>query len=112
MLQAKPGRGGKQQQEQNSPEARLLAEICTYTIRTYLSEFQPSYFHLQDRLRTLIRLCWSFEAAERPSFASLATEFGQPGCRLLRRLSTSEPRLDQVDLAKGLQRPLPITGGH
>lgn len=62
-----------------------------------------------DRLRTLIRLCWSFEAAERPSFAQLVSEFG-PGCRLLRRLSTSEPRLDQIDV-KALRR-LPTLSGR
>ena len=66
-------------------------------------------FPLQDRLRTLIRLCWSFEAAERPSFAQLVSEFG-PGCRLLRRLSTSEPRLDQIDV-KALRR-LPTLSGR
>ena len=48
-----------------------------------------------ERLKRLIQRCWDYEAGRRPTFAQMVPHFS-PGSCLLRRHSTSEPRLDQV----------------
>lgn len=53
------------------------------------------HVHCTDRLKRLIQKCWDYDEKRRPSFAQMAPHFS-PGSGILRRHSSSEPRLDQM----------------
>jgi hypothetical protein len=54
-------------------------------------------FPCTEKLKQVIQACWQFEPSHRTSIAQLISNF-QPGSCLVRRHSTSEPRLDQLNL--------------
>ena len=73
-------------------ERAVAARIASGSLPRALSGLQCT----TERLRKLIQGCWAFDAARRPSFAQMARHHFVPGYCLLRRQSTSEPRMDQV----------------
>ena len=56
-------------------------------------------FPCTEKLKQVIQACWKFEPSHRFSIAQLVHNF-QPGSCLVRRHSTSEPRLDQLTLSQ------------
>ena len=78
-------------QGSNSTAAR---EIKADRIQLSLNQFQCT-----EKLRRIIHVCWQFEAFQRPPISQLIHNF-QPGSCLVRRHSTSEPRLDQLNLKR------------
>lgn len=56
-------------------------------------------FPCTEKLKQVIQACWQFEPSHRTSIAQLISNF-QPGSCLVRRHSTSEPRLDQLNLSQ------------
>ena len=52
-----------------------------------------------EKLKRVIFACWQYQPQKRPQISQLIHNF-QPGSCLVRRHSTSEPRLDQVGLKK------------
>ncbi|XP_059081900.1 tyrosine-protein kinase receptor TYRO3-like [Tigriopus californicus] len=58
------------------------------------------HVHCTDRLKRLIQKCWDYDEKRRPSFAQMAPHFS-PGSGILRRHSSSEPRLDQMGKTTG-----------
>lgn len=57
---------------------------------------QLKHIECTDKLKKLIQSCWEYDPSRRPSILEMVAHF-QPGSCLLRRHSTSEPRLDQLE---------------
>ena len=71
-------------------EEVIAAKIRAGSLPRALAEL-----HCTDKLKKLIQRCWDYESSRRPTFGQMVSHFA-PGACLLRRHSTSEPRLDQM----------------
>ena len=78
-----------------APLAGVPEDVAAARIRAGSLPRSLAALEATDKLKRLIQRCWDYDAARRPPFAQMVPHFA-PGTCLLRRHSTSEPRLDQI----------------
>ena len=78
----------------NGSNSRASFEIQSGRISSTLESFPCT-----EKLKRIIHACWLYNPQKRPHMSQLIHNF-QPGSCLVRRHSTSEPKLDQIGLKK------------
>lgn len=78
----------------NGSHSVVKKEILANQIHSALDSFPCT-----NRLKKVIQVCWQFQACHRLPISAIRHNFA-PGSCLVRRHSSSEPRLDQLHLKK------------